>query len=365
MAHVQCDRSPSAVRIAVVGAGDIGHRHMAAIKADPACELAAIVETAAVGEAVARQYGAPLFRSLDAMLDSVIPDGVVVATPNSTHVPIAEQCLKAGIPLLVEKPVSDTVESAYELAGMSESCGVPVLVGHHRRHNSIIQEARRVVADGTLGDITAVNAIFLVRKPDDYFEVPWRRERGGGPILINLIHDIDSLRHVVGEIVSVQGTRSNSRRHHAVEDTAAVIVTFANGAVGTVIVSDATPSPCSWELTAGEKSSYVYPCTGQDCYLIAGSRASLSVPTLRVWRHEGVQSWRSPMSVAPLRVESVDAHERQMHHFADVIRGAAEPIINARDGARTLEVTLAVIEASTRRTVIDLPVGCRAGGPGR
>ena len=344
------------VRIAVVGAGDIGRRHMAAICADPTCELAAIVDPAPLGRSVASEFAAPLFADVDALLSELTPDGIVIATPNGTHVPISKGCLEAGIPLLVEKPLSDTVESAYELARLSEACRVPVLVGHHRRHNSIIQEARRVVACGAIGAVTAVNAVFLVRKPDDYYDVPWRREPGGGPILINLIHDIDNLRHVVGEIVSVQGTRSNARRHHAVEDTAAVIVTFANGAIGTVLVSDATPSPCSWELTAGEKSSYVYPCTGQDCYLIAGSLGSLSVPTLRLWRHEGVQSWRSPMPMERLTVGSVDAHARQMRHFADVIRGSAEPIITARDGARTLEVTLALIEASTRRSVVELPV---------
>jgi predicted dehydrogenase len=344
------------VRIAVVGAGDIGRRHMAAISADPTCELAAIVEPAPTGPTVAREFAAPLLSSVDAMLSELVPDGVVIATPNSTHVPLSERCLKARIPLLVEKPLSDSVETAYELASLSETCGVPVLVGHHRRHNSIIQEARRIVACGAIGAVTAVNAVFLVRKPDDYFDVPWRREPGGGPILINLIHDIDNLRHVVGEIVSVQGTRSSARRHHAVEDTAAVIVTFECGAIGTVLVSDATPSPCSWELTAGEKSSYVYPCTGQDCYLVAGSLGSLSIPTLRLWRHDGLQSWRSPMSMEQVSVESVDAHARQIRHFADVIRGTAKPIITARDGARTLEVTLALIEASKRQTVVELPV---------
>lgn len=344
------------VRIAVIGAGDIGRRHMTAIRGDSSCELAAVVEPQSIGQALAKEFDAPLFADVEAMLRAITPDGVVVATPNVTHVPISECCLKARIPVLVEKPISDRVETAYELAKMSEQLSVPVLVGHHRRHNSIVQEARRVVSEGTIGGVTAVSATFLARKPDDYFQVAWRREPGGGPILLNLIHDIDNMRYIVGEIVSVQGTTSNRQRRHAVEDSAAVILTFENGAIGTIVVSDATPAPWSWELTANEKTSYVYPCTGADCYLFGGSLGALSVPTMRIWRHEGVQSWRSPMSVEQLKVAPADSHAGQIRHFADVIRGTAKPIITARDGARTLEVTLALIEAAALRMVIDLPV---------
>jgi predicted dehydrogenase len=85
-----------------------------------------------------------------------------------------------------------------------------------------------------------VAGLWLLKKPDDYFNVAWRRERGGGPILINLVHDIDSLRFICGEIVEVQASTSNKVRGFGVEDTAALLLKFANGAIGTVTVSDAT-----------------------------------------------------------------------------------------------------------------------------
>ena len=116
---------------------------------------------------------------------------------------------------------------------------------------------------------------------DDYFDVAWRREPGGGPILINLIHDIDNLRFIAGEIAAVQAVTSSARRGFAVEDTAAALLRFRDGALGTVVLSDTVAAPWSWELTAGERTSYSYPQTGQDCYLFAGTNGALAVPSLR------------------------------------------------------------------------------------
>ena len=142
--------------------------------------------------------------------------------------------MKRGIPVLVEKPIADTLDAALALADASEAAGVPVLVGHHRRHNPIVRKAREIVQSGALGRLTAVSATWLVCKPDDYFDVAWRREPGGGPILINLIHDIDNLRFIAGDIAAVQGMTSSARRGFPVEDTAALLLRFRDGALGTV-----------------------------------------------------------------------------------------------------------------------------------
>jgi predicted dehydrogenase len=220
-----------------------------------------------------------------------------------------------------------------------------------------VQEARRAVREGMIGRLTAVQATFLVRKPDAYYDVAWRRQAGGGPILINLIHDIDNLRFIAGEIVAVQGVVSNKRRGNEVEDTAAAILTFANGAIGTALLSDTTPSPWSWELTAGERTSYTFPRMAADCYYLAGTEGSLAVPSLRLWRPDGAPSWQTPMREERLTVEEAAPAERQIRHFAEVIAGRASPIITARDAARTLEVTLAVAEAARRGSAVRLDKG--------
>jgi predicted dehydrogenase len=344
------------IRIAVAGAGDIGRRHMTAISRDAGCQLCAVVDPQPVGQVAAAQFGVPAFTHLETMLETVRPDAVIIAAPNSLHVSLAEQCLKSGIPVLVEKPVADDVASAYALADFGDKAGVPILVGHHRRHNPIIQRAHQLLGQGLVGRIVAVSATWLVHKPDGYFNVSWRTKPGGGPVLINLIHDIDCLRFLAGEVVAVEAITSNRQRRFGVEDTAAIILAFASGALGTIILSDAAPSPWSWELTSGEATSYTYPRLKADCYLIAGSEGSLAIPSLRAWRHDGSADWQTPLRELQNDVAEADPLAAQIRHFCDVVRGTAAPLVTARDAARTLEVTLAVTQAAALRKAVDLPV---------
>ncbi len=335
------------VRLAILGLGPIGRRHLQAIADVPSCEAVAVVDPAEDSQAVADAWGLPRYAGIEAMLDEAAPDGVINATPNTQHLPLSLACIGRGIPVLVEKPIADTLAAAEAIADASEAAEVPVLVGHHRRHNPVVQKAREVVQAGTLGRLTAVSATWLAHKPDDYFETAWRREPGGGPVLINLIHDIDSLRFICGEIAAVQAMTSSAARGFAVEDTAALLLRFESGALATVMLSDTVSAPWSWELTSGEQTSYTYPRTGEDSYLLAGTEASLAVPSLRLWRHEGPPDWQSALPETRIEVEEEDPITRQAAHFADVIRGRAEPLITARDATRTLEVSLAVARAAT------------------
>jgi len=334
---------------------------MALVTARDDCRLVAVADPHPNGSGAAAAFAVPLYDSVDAALDATAPDGVIVAVPNALHVPVAAACIARGVPILLEKPISDSVESGYALADQAEARRVPILVGHHRRHNPIIGRARAIVASGRLGEVVAISASWLARKPDDYFAVRWRGEPGGGPLLINLIHDIDSLRFIAGEIVAVQAVASSRRRGLPVEDTAAVLLEFANGAIGTIILSDATPSPWSWELTSGEATSYTYPRVATDTYRVAGSLAALGLPSLRTWRHDGAESWQSPLIEERLDVPGADPLAIQMGHFRDVIRGRAAPIITARDAARTLEVTLAIGVAARTRSVVDLSARISGG----
>jgi predicted dehydrogenase len=297
------------------------------------------------------------------MLAAIRPDGAIIATPNALHVPNALDCLDAGVPVLVEKPLAESVAAAQRLVEAQGRTGVPVLAGHHRRHNPIVKAARKLVQEGGIGRLVAVNALFLIAKPDDYFDVAWRREAGGGPVLINLIHDIDNLRFICGEIDSVQAMTSNATRGFAVEDTAVLIFRFANGALGTATVSDATPAPWSWELSSGENPAY--PQRDGHCYLIAGSEGSLCLPKLEHWRYEGKRGWWEPLLRENLVVPPLEPLAEQLRHFCAVIRRDEQPITNAVDAARTLAVVEAVAEAgrsgqSVSIAVQHAPAGARA-----
>src|SRR5262249_31780170 len=163
----------------------------------------------------------------------------------------------------------------------------------HRQYSSIMARARDIVHSGRLGSIVAVTGTALFCKPDDYYKAGdgWSREARGGPMILHLIHDVNNLMQLAGDIVRVQAVTSNATRGFAVEDTAAMVFTFTNGARGPFLLSDAAASACSWEQTSGE--SVGYPSyEDENCYHIAGTNGSLSIPTMRVKVFRSKRSWR-------------------------------------------------------------------------
>ncbi|HET7474391.1 MAG TPA: Gfo/Idh/MocA family oxidoreductase [Dermatophilaceae bacterium] len=345
----------SQVRIAVAGAGLIGLRHIEEIEASPVAKLASIVDPGPGGPGVARKYSVPLYQNLAELFEKDKPDGVILATPNRLHVDGGLDCVREGVPVIVEKPIGDTVEGATRLVEAGEAASVPVLTGHHRNYSSIMAKSRAVVQSGRLGSIVAVVGTAMFYKPDSYFEENggWRRQPGGGPILLNLVHEVNNLLSLVGDVVRVQAATSNATRGFPVEDTAAIILTFANGALGTFLLSDAAASPRSWEQTSQENQSYAsYP--DEDCYHIAGTNGSLSIPTMRLKVYGGERSWWQPFETSVIGLERTDPLASQIQHFAAVIRGEAEPICTGRDGLKTLRVVAAVTESARTGEPVDL-----------
>jgi predicted dehydrogenase len=332
------------MRIAVAGAGLIGRRHIELIDASPDCVLAGIADPSPAARDYAQARNTPWHADHCALLADVTPDGLIVASPNALHFPMALDCAEARVPALIEKPVTDTVATAQRLCAAVRRTGVPMLVGHHRRHNPIIKAAREMVATGKLGQLTAVVGLWLLKKPDDYFDVAWRREPGGGPLLINLIHDIDNLRFICGEIIEVQALTSNKVRGFAVEDTAALLLRFANGALGTVTVSDATPAPWSWELSSGENAAY--PKQEKPCYILSGTAGSLSVPDMELWSYPQQPGWYAPLPRETIAPVAFDPLAEQLRHFLAVIAGREQPLISVEDAMGTLAVIEAVSEAA-------------------
>lgn len=338
--------------IGVIGAGVIGRRHIEEIRKAPGVHLHAVVDPDAAARAPAAEEGIATFATPAAMFETCRLDGVVIASPNALHVEHGLAAVAAGVPALVEKPVAGDVASGLRLVAAAEQAGVPLLVGHHRRHNPRIAAAKAAVDEGRLGRVVATHGFFWLLKPDTYFETPWRRSPGAGPVLMNLIHEIDLLRHLVGEIETVQAIQSNAVRGHPVDETTVIILRFAGGALGTFNVSDTIVSPWSWELSSGEDPAF--PQANQLSCVIGGTHGSLSIPDLRVWRNEGERSWRLPLVADQLAVTDADPMARQIRHFCDVIRGAV-PLVPGREGLRTLAVVAAVQQAAESGQSVSIP----------
>ncbi|MCC6196683.1 MAG: Gfo/Idh/MocA family oxidoreductase [Burkholderiales bacterium] len=343
-------RPAAKVRLAVAGAGLIGLRHIEEIQRSRGAELAAIVDVAPKAADTAREAGVPLYASLGQLFAQGRPDGVILATPNQMHVDQGLECIAAGVPVLIEKPVAHTLAEGVRLCDASERAGAKVLVGHHRRHSPILHKAVEIVRSGVLGPLVGVMGSAVFYKPDaeGYYDGAnaWRRRPGGGPILLNMIHEVGNLRAMVGEIVAVQAFASNAIRGFEVEDTVAINLRFANGALGTFLLSDTAACPKSWEQTSQENKAYA--SYDEDAYTIVGTRGSLGVPTMRLalYERDADRSWFKPFTTRTEPLARADPLANQIEHFAAVIRGEAQPLVTCRDGLANLRVTDAIVEAA-------------------
>lgn len=351
--------SASKIKIAVAGAGQIGKRHIEHILRSEECVLSAIVDPSPQAAEHARALGVPLFGSLVQMFATCRPDGVILATPNQLHADQALECIAAGVPTLVEKPIAHTLDAGIRLCEAAQAAKVHILIGHHRPHGSIIAKAVEVIRSGALGRIVAIvgTALFYKAENEGYYDgdFAWRREPGGGPILLNMIHEIGNLRALCGDIVAVQAFSSSATRNFPVEDTVAIALRFASGALGTFMLSDTAASDRSWEHTCGEDPRYAKAHTDDDdCYLVSGTMGSLAIPTMRLQQYssQADRSWHKALRTSVIKLEAVDPLERQISQFADVIRGRAMPLVSAQDGLQNLRVTDAIVEAARTGRVV-------------
>ncbi|KAK3628180.1 hypothetical protein LTR56_018792 [Elasticomyces elasticus] len=328
----------ASVKIAIIGTGLIGPRHARSVLNCSDATLACIVDPSPAASAVARDLGVPLYGSILKMLEAGDrPDAAIVCTPNSTHVSLSIELLQAGIHVLVEKPVATTLNDAERLVDFARSCGKKLLVGHHRRFNPHITAAKRALEENRIGKVIAVSGIWALQKPASYFEGAgaWRAKAGnGGPLLINMIHDIDLLQYLLGPITRVHAESTIPQRGHEVEEGAAILLRFASGVVGTFIVSDATPSPHNFEGGTGENP--MITTTG-----------TLSVGDIKMTKHaEGeAKGWSSSFDETALPVGGEIPFDEQVGHLVRVVRGQEEPKCTGEDGLRALVVVDAIKQA--------------------
>ncbi len=319
-------------RILVAGGGLIGIRHVHAVQAHANCELVGLADP---DDSV--RVEAPRFRSMEDVDRPV--DGVIIATPTHLHAAHGLSAAKRGWHMLIEKPVAGSVRDAAALETAVSQSNVRTLVGHHRRYHACLQQLKSLIADGAIGTVVTVSMIWAMRKPDAYFRQNWRTS-GGSPVMINLVHDIDLLRFVIGEISQVQALRGASIRGSDRIESGAVALAFENGATGTISFADTAPSPWGFEAGTGENPNI--GTTLQDMMWITGTKGAISYPSMTLWQGE---EWGTPSRTAPLQKNQDPRKplEAQLDHFLDVMDGA-RPLIDVADAARTLAVATQIEE---------------------
>ncbi len=342
------------VRIAVIGAGGVGRRHAEMIERETGCSLGAVVDPDQSAATAAAAGSEAIVLQDVTELDDGSVNAAIIATPNDTHGKIATACAKRGLAVLIEKPIAHTLEAAQDIIDICAERDVPLLVGHHRRYHPLVSDAKSVLDNGDIGDLTAVSAIWATRKPDDYFSADWRSQPGGGPIMINFIHDIDLLQYLCGDIVTVWSMTSSKSRQQAVEDTAAVILRFASGALCSVTLSDTALTPWTFEAATGENP--IIARSGEPVYRFMGTRGALEFPNLRLWRAVGGTEgdWSTILESEDLDHRTTIPLRAQLTHFIEVSRGQAEPMVTGQAARKNLAAVLAIHRSALTGEQIDL-----------
>ena len=310
-----------------MGAGLIGARHVERVLAHPKATLVGVVDPQVTpAEDIAH------FSAIDDVDCPV--DGVIIATPTALHAAHGAQAAKQGWHILMEKPVTQTPVEAEQLAKAVATANIACLVGHHRRYHPAVQRLRDMVRGGDIGTPITSTLIWAMRKPDSYFDTNWR-QTDGSPVMINLVHDIDLLRFVLGEVREITALGTNHIRAANRTESGGAVLRFDSGAIATISFADTAPSPWGFEAGMGENPNIA--TTGQDMWWITGTKGGIAFPSLTRWG--GAADWSQPAQPAATPVPTAIPLDAQLDHFIDVIAGRASPIIDIPDAAASLTVT--------------------------
>ena len=333
------------INISIIGIGLMGLQHIKAISKSKKANLHSIVDINNNTKNLSKKYKIPLYSSVSDLLNTKKLDAVIVATPNQLHEKHTVSFLKNKIPVLLEKPISDNIKSAKKIISSSKKNKTPLLIGYHRRHNSMVTKVKDLINKGKLGNVVSANVLCWLYKHKAYYSEKWRISKGGGPLGINLVHDIDMICYLLGPIKYVQAFTTNKNRKFQVEDTATISLIFNSGALCTINLSDTIVAPWSYELTAGENP--VYPITNQSAYMIGGTKGSIQFPNLKFWFYKKKRSWWNKIFVHENKIKKDDKTlVSQIDHFADVVSKKVKPKVSGNDGLISLKIFAAITKSA-------------------
>lgn len=268
------------------------------------------------------------------------PDAVIVSNPTSTHLDVAIPAAQAGCHLLLEKPVSNSMERIDQLFNAVESGGGKVLVGYQFRFHPGLQKIKELLADGAVGKPISVRAHWGEYLPgwhpwEDYRQGYSARADLGGGVLLTLSHPLDYLRWLFGDVLEMWAFGGNlGELGVEVEDLVEIGLRFSGGIIGSVHL-DYLQQPPKHELELiGTKGTIRCDFTGGSVKLFSGKE--------NTWQTFPIQD----------EFQRNDMFLAEMQHFVALIHGKENPVCSLTDGVLAMEVALAAkLSVSEKRFV--------------
>lgn len=331
------------MRVLIVGLGSIGRRHLANLRLiDRAAHITIWHQHLKRADgAEDRSRAECIVYSLEDALNTK-PDVALITCPASLHMEIGLALAQRGIHLFIEKPLSNRLDGVDELIDLCRERSLVLMVGYCFRFYRPLQVMRQAVFEGRIGRILAIHAEVGQYLPEwrpgsNYRQsVSARHDLGGGAVL-ELSHELDYVRWLVGEIKAVSAQIGHlSDLEIDVEDTAEIVLQLSSGAMGSVHL-DMIQRPATRTCRIiGTEGTLTWDGVCHQVQLFSTS----------------ADKWSDLHP--PEVIDCNDMYVAELRHFLDCVRGNNAPIVTGDDGRRVLEIALAVKQSSQDRRVIEL-----------
>jgi UDP-N-acetyl-2-amino-2-deoxyglucuronate dehydrogenase len=350
------------LRFGIVGPGLVGQLHAAALSRIDDARLVAVAGSTPGSERTARlaaDQDARAFDSFAAMIDDGSLDAVIVCTPHPLHAQQAIAAARAGLHVVVEKPMALSVADCSTMIAAADEASVLLSVISQRRWQPAVRRVKAAVDEGRIGAPGLATVEVLGWRSAEYYAMDaWRgtREGEGGGVLVNqAVHQLDLLCWFLGPVAEVDGWTVNLNHPEIeVEDTAVAIARFRSGAVASIVASNSQrPGLYGRIHVHGRRGASVGVETDTGSSFIAGISVP-SLPSNDIWTIPGEEA-------APERWVAEDAaeltgidietyfHELQLRDVVAAIREGRPPAVDGRDGRAAVALMEAIDKASRSR----------------
>ncbi len=343
------------VRLGVIGLGNIARQHIDNLSngriAD--CTLAAVCSRQST--ALAADPGVPHFTDYEELVRSGLCDAVLVATPTFTHFETGACALRAGLHVMMEKPIGLSTREGEELLALRRPGQVFALM-LNQRTDPLFTTMREIIQSGKLGEITRTHwTMTNWFRPEVYFQVSdWRatwRGEGGGLLLNQCIHNLDIYQWLCGLPESVQAFCEFGRYHDIeVEDEATAVFRYANGATGVFVGSTGEAPGVNRFDVIGDLGSLAFD--GERLLLCENQPGTLEFS--RGTREMFGMPASSVSDITPDR--AMNQHAAVMNNFVGAILRGEDLLAPAADGLASLSLANGMLLSTWEARAVSLPL---------
>lgn len=356
------------VKVGIIGCGKVSHLHAQALKNIPEAVFTGVFSrNAAKAGEFAGKYNVKAYSDMDEMFAKKNVEAVIICTPHPNHAEAAVKAARAGIHVLVEKPLASTLEDCDAIINAARENGVTLGMVCQRRFYTPVRRMALAISEGKIGKpvLGTVN-MFGWRDQEYYSSDPWRgkwREEGGGVLVNQAPHQIDLLQWFMGPVDELFGYWSNLNHPYIeVEDTAVAVIKFKNGGLGNIVVSNSiNPALYGKVHIYGENGASIGVQTDGGAMFIAGMSKISEPPVNDLWtvrgEEEELEKWRKEDSEFFDRIDPMTYfHERQIEDFLRAVIKGTKPLIDGEEGRKTVEIFTAIYRSNRDRLPVKFPL---------